>query len=57
MADDSKLSEALGERFRLPVEVIPFGWSFQFSFLQSLNATVTVRRWQAVPPAVPTRET
>ncbi len=50
VADDSKLSSALGERFRLPVEVIPFGWSSQFSFLQSLNATVTVRRGQDGSP-------
>src|SRR5262249_26482996 len=26
LVDESKLSSALGERFRLPVEVTPFGW-------------------------------
>jgi ribose 5-phosphate isomerase A len=27
LVDDSKLSDRLGQRFRLPVEVVPFGWA------------------------------
>ena len=44
VADDSKLSERLGLRQALPVEVLPFGWRSQARFLESLGAQVSVRR-------------
>jgi len=44
VADDSKLSDRLGTRFALPVEVLPFGWRSQARFLAALGATVSVRR-------------
>jgi len=44
VVDESKLSPALGTRWPVPVEVIPFGWRSQISFLESLGARVTVRQ-------------
>jgi ribose 5-phosphate isomerase A len=44
IVDESKLSPALGTHWALPVEVIPFGWHAQRSFLESLGAHVTVRQ-------------
>jgi ribose 5-phosphate isomerase A len=44
IVDESKLSPALGTRWPLPVEVIPFGWHSQRRFLESLGARVTVRQ-------------
>ena len=43
VVDESKLSPALGTRWAVPVEVIPFGWGSQAAFLQSLHAQVIVR--------------
>ena len=44
VADDSKLSDRLGTRHALPVEVLPFGWQSQSRFLAALGANVAVRR-------------
>jgi ribose 5-phosphate isomerase A len=44
VVDASKLSPRLGERWALPVEVIPFGWRTQQSFLEKLGAMVDLRR-------------
>jgi len=44
VVEESKLSPALGTRWPVPVEVIPFGWRSQISFLESLGACVTVRQ-------------
>jgi ribose 5-phosphate isomerase A len=44
VADDSKLSDRLGTRQALPVEVLPFGWRSQARFLAALGARVSVRR-------------
>ena len=44
VVDESKLSPMLGRKRPVPVEVIPFGWQFQHTFLQTLGASVTVRR-------------
>ncbi len=46
VADASKLSPQLGVRWALPVEVIPFGWETQQSFLEHMGATVN-RRYDA----------
>ena len=44
VVDDSKLSERLGTRFALPVEVSPFGWRSQVLYLESLGARVVIRQ-------------
>lgn len=44
VADEGKLSPALGTRCALPVEVVPFGWRTQVRFLESLGAEVALRR-------------
>ena len=46
VVDESKLSPALGTRWAVPVEVVPFGWRSQVSFLESLGAEVRVRQDQ-----------
>ena len=38
VVDESKLSRALGTRWPVPVEVVPFGWRTQSAFLESLGA-------------------
>lgn len=43
VVDADKLSPALGTRWPVPVEVLPFGWRSQARFLESLGARVTVR--------------
>ena len=44
VVDESKLSPALGTRWPVPIEVIPFGLRSQISFLESLGASVSVRQ-------------
>jgi len=44
VVDESKLSPALGTHRALPVEVIPFGWQSQALYLESLGATVILRK-------------
>jgi ribose 5-phosphate isomerase A len=43
IADDSKLSPALGTNWAVPVEVVPFGWRPLRQYLAALGARVTVR--------------
>jgi ribose 5-phosphate isomerase A len=43
VVDQSKLSPVLGARWAVPVEVIPFGWRSQMSFLQSLGGRADLR--------------
>jgi ribose 5-phosphate isomerase A len=43
IADDSKLSPALGTNWAVPVEVVPFGWRPLRQFLAAMGASVTVR--------------
>jgi len=43
VADETKLSQKLGTRFAVPVEVVPFGWSPEMKFLTSLGAEVELR--------------
>ena len=52
VADEGKLSPALGTRALLPVEVLPFGWRTQVRFLESLGAEVALR---ASPGGEPVR--
>ncbi len=44
VVDESKLVPALGTHFFVPVEVIPFGWRTQVTYLEKLGAQVEVRR-------------
>lgn len=43
IVDESKLSPALGTRWAIPVEVIPFGHGSQKAYLESLGAQVKIR--------------
>jgi ribose 5-phosphate isomerase A len=44
IVDESKISDRLGTRWPLPVEVIPFAARTEANFLQSLGASVSIRR-------------
>lgn len=44
IVDATKLSPALGTKFALPIEVIPFGWHSQLARLTELGATWTLRQ-------------
>jgi len=44
IVDETKLSPVLGTRWAVPVEVIPFGQGAQVAFLQSLGASVRLRK-------------
>lgn len=44
VVDEEKLSERLGTRFYLPVEVLKFGHESQKTFLESLGAKVEIRQ-------------
>jgi len=44
VVDGSKLSPALGTRWPVPVEVVPFGWKAQAAYLESLGAQVSRRQ-------------
>jgi ribose 5-phosphate isomerase A len=43
IVDGSKLSPRLGMQFALPVEVIPFAWTIEKQFIESLGAVVSLR--------------
>ena len=43
VVDESKLSPALGARWPVPVEVVPFGWRLQSAYLESLGAQPVLR--------------
>lgn len=42
--DEGKLVPALGTKWAVPIEVIPFGWRSQADYLTTLGADVTPRR-------------
>ena len=44
VADESKLSPALGTHWPVPVEIITFGCRSQYAYLESLGARLTVRQ-------------
>ena len=44
VVDDSKLSQQLGTRFYVPVEIIPFSWESQAAFLEAQGAKAILRR-------------
>ena len=43
VVDESKLSDALGTKFALPVEVLAFGWQSQTDKIEALGAQWTLR--------------
>ena len=43
VVDDSKLSPVLGTRWRVPVEVLPFGWQSQARHIATLGAEPVLR--------------
>jgi ribose 5-phosphate isomerase A len=43
IVDSSKLVERLGERFPLPVEVVPFGWRTHLDAIRTLGAEPVLR--------------
>jgi len=43
VVDGSKLSPKLGMNFALPVEVIPFAWTIEKSYIEQLGAIVNLR--------------
>ena len=44
VVDDSKVSDELGTRWPIPLEVIPFGLGVNVKFLKSIGANVSIRR-------------
>jgi len=44
VVDESKLSPALGTRWSVPVEVVPFGWRSQAAYLEALGARLVLRQ-------------
>ena len=52
VVDETKLSDHLGTRFALPVEVLRFGQASEAAYLESLGAVVTLRRTQDGEPFV-----
>ncbi len=44
IVDNSKISEKLGTKWHLPIEVIPFAYSSEKHFLEILGADVTLRK-------------
>ncbi len=50
VVDNSKLVPMLGTHWAVPVEVIPFGYGSQAAYLNSLGATVIVRKTEDGSP-------
>ena len=44
VVDEGKLSQTLGTTWPVPVEVVPFGWQSQATFLSSLGGRSEIRR-------------
>ncbi|MBN2367143.1 MAG: ribose-5-phosphate isomerase RpiA [Calditrichaeota bacterium] len=47
IVDESKLSPALGNKWAVPVEVLPFAWPVAADYLRSLGAEVSIRQTPA----------
>ncbi len=43
IVDETKHSEQLGEKWHLPVEVLPFCWQVEAAYIESLGAKVSLR--------------
>lgn len=46
IVDESKISHHLGEKWAVPIEVIPFGWGAQAHFLKQIGGDPVLRRQQ-----------
>lgn len=44
IVDESKLSDVLGTKWAVPVEVIPFGYGSQMKYLEGLGAVIKIRQ-------------
>lgn len=49
MVDESKLSEKLGTKHSLPIEIVQFGWQRQVDFVASLGGKATLRKSGSEP--------
>ena len=56
IVDESKISGKLGEKWHLPVEVLPFSWQAESVFLESLGAVVKLRTDDEDEPFVTDQE-
>ncbi|MBX3049378.1 MAG: ribose-5-phosphate isomerase RpiA [Anaerolineales bacterium] len=52
IVDEGKLSERVGSRFRLPLEVLPFGWERQAGFVVALGGVASLRVTAGGEPAL-----
>ena len=52
VVDETKLSDSLGTRFVLPVEVLQFGRAPEAAYLESLGASVVLRKTSGGEPVV-----
>lgn len=52
VVDESKVVRILGERFPLPVEVVPFGWRTHLEAIVALGATPSLRLAEGGTPFV-----
>ena len=43
IVDESKLSDQLGEKWHLPVEVLPFCWQVEAAYIETIGAEVNLR--------------
>jgi len=43
MVDESKVSDKLGQKWSVPIEVLPFSWKAEEAYLKSLKAKVSLR--------------
>lgn len=50
VVDDGKLVQHLGERYPIPVEIVPFGYTVAQRALEALGARVVLRRQDDGPP-------
>lgn len=52
VVDEAKLSDALGTKHALPIEVAPFGWKAQLDFIKSLGGIAELRLQAVGGPAL-----
>ncbi|NIV13391.1 MAG: ribose-5-phosphate isomerase RpiA [Aliifodinibius sp.] len=43
IVDETKISEKLGEKWHLPIEVLPFCWQVEADYIEKLGADVNIR--------------
>ncbi len=50
VVDEGKMSPALGTRWPVPIEVLPFGWRAELEFLSTLGVNADLRLWDHDTP-------